>query len=396
MTPTPDEPLLRTALYDGHVAAGARMVPFGGWLMPIQYRGIIAEHLAVREAVGLFDLSHMGRLRFPGEGGRRLLQRLSTNNIDALEPGRAQYGLLCNERGGILDDTVAYNLGDHHLLVVNASNRPKVLDWIGRQPGADAVEVEDTTLGTVMLGLQGPRAEAFLQGLTELELAGLGYYAGAQGRVAGIEALVARTGYTGEDGFELVVPAAEGPRLWALLAARTEPAGATLCGLGARDTLRLEAGMALYGHEISEETNPYEAGLGRVVKLDKGEFVGRAALEALSTVPPKRRLVGFQMVDNGVPRQGYPIVDAEGAAVGEVSSGTHSPTLKRNLGLAYVAAKRAQPGAGVRVVVRERPLRALVVALPHVPHRTRRAPPKAAVVIGPRGGALGGSQRPQV
>ena len=378
MTPNPDEPLLRTALYDCHLAAGARMIPFGGWLMPVQYRGILAEHQTVREAVGLFDLSHMGRLDFRDEAGRRLLQRLSTNDVQALAPGRAQYGLLCDDAGGILDDTVAYNLGDHYLLVVNASNRLKILDWIaGHQVANDPATVDDRTAETVMIGVQGPLAEALLQRLTELDLSAIRYYAAAAGRVADVEVLVARTGYTGEDGFELIASAADGPRLWQLLAEQTEPVQPGLCGLGARDTLRLEAGMALYGHEITEQTNPYEANLGRVVKLQKGDFAGRAALEALSQCEPGRRLVGFEMVDNAVPRQGYPIM-ADDRPVGAVTSGTHSPTLKRNLGMGYVSNELAEPGSEISVLVRERPQRATVVALPHVPHRTRRATSKAA------------------
>jgi aminomethyltransferase len=262
------------------------MVPFGGWEMPVQYRGIVAEHLAVRETAGLFDLSHMGRLYFQGEAGRRLLQWLSTNNVEALAPGRAQYGLLCNKEGGILDDTVAYNLGDHLLLVVNASNRQKILDWAetqqAQQPSAsESASIHDATFETTMIGLQGPQAEAVLQPLTDVHLPDLRYYAAERGRVAGTEALVARTGYTGEDGFELIVSADDGPPLWQTLAERDDPIQPTLCGLGSRDTLRLEAGMALYGHEITEDTNPFEANLGRVVKLDKGNFVGRQALAAL-------------------------------------------------------------------------------------------------------------------
>ena len=366
--------LLKTPLYDVHLSAGARMVPFGGWLMPVQYRGILAEHQAVREAAGLFDLSHMGRLSIKGQPGRELLQWLSTNNVEALAPGRAQYGLLCNEQGGILDDTVAYSLGDELLLVVNASNRPKILDWIERQRATGhAAPVDDVTAETTMIGLQGPQAEAILQPLTDLDLPVIRYYAAQRGRVAGIDTLVARTGYTGEDGFELIVSAADGPRLWQTLAECETPARPTLCGLGARDTLRLEAGMALYGHEITEHTNPFEANLGRVVKLDKGDFVGRAPLAELSQRPPTRRLVGFRMIDNAVPRQGY-VVQAGGKAVGQVTSGTFSPSLRRNLGMAYVPTELAEPGSEIAIVVRERPHRAAVVSLPHYPHRTRRGP----------------------
>jgi glycine cleavage system T protein (aminomethyltransferase) len=347
------------------------MVPFGGWEMPVQYQGILAEHRAVRQSAGLFDLSHMGRLYFRGASGRELLQLLSTNDVEALTPGRAQYGLLCNQQGGILDDTVAYNFGAELLLVVNASNRLKILQWIDQQAGGDCGAVHDATFETAMIGLQGPRAEEILAPLTDLEPGNLRYYAGQWGKVAGHEALVARTGYTGEDGFELIMAAERAAELWETLAARTEPVQPTLCGLGARDTLRLEAGMALYGHEITEATNPYEAGLGRVVKLQKERFVGRAALAELSAVPPSRQLVGFQMVDLAVPRQGY-AVESGGTVVGEVTSGTFSPSLERNLGMAYVTRALAEPGNEIEIVVRGQGRRAVVVALPHYAHRTRR------------------------
>lgn len=365
--------LLRTPLYDLHVAAGARMIPFGGWEMPVQYRSIIAEHQAVRDAAGLFDLSHMGRLFFRGPGGAELLQWISTNNVGALAPGRAQYNLLCNEAGGILDDTVAYRLEpDEYLLVVNASNRVKILKWIEhwRSTGR-AADVEDGTLQTVMIGLQGPLAEELLAPLADVDLRPLRYYAATRCVVAGYPALVSRTGYTGEDGFELIVSAADGPSLWKLLADQRAPVQPMLCGLGARDTLRLEAGMPLYGHELNESINPYEANLQRVVKLDKGEFVGRSALLEISTHPLTRRLVGFQMVDNAVPRQDYVIV-AEDRVIGRVTSGSYSPSLRRNIGMAYVAAEFAAPGREIAVIVRERPQRAVVVDLPHYPHRTRR------------------------
>ena len=349
------------------------MVPFGGWSMPVQYRGIIAEHQAVRETVGLFDLSHMGRLYFRGAEGRALLQRVTTNNLESLSQGRAQYSLICDEQGGVLDDTVVYNLGDELLLVVNASNREKIRRWLERQsaPRSEALP-DDRTQQTTMIGVQGPLAQDLLEPLTEADLSSLRYYAASPARVAGVSALVARTGYTGEDGFELIVTGEDGKRLWQSLAARQQPVEPSLCGLGARDTLRLEAGMPLYGHEISEQTNPFEAGLGRVVKLEQGDFVGRAALERLSQQPPSRRLVGFQMVENAVPRQGYAIM-AAGRAVGEVTSGTFSPTLRKNLGMGYVETELAGPGSEIAVVVRGKPHRAEVVALPHYSHRTRRA-----------------------
>jgi aminomethyltransferase len=368
---TSEESLLKTSLFELHQRLGARLIPFGGWLMPVQYSGIIAEHQAVRQAAGLFDLSHMGRLYFRGDAARALLQRITTNNIEALPPGRAQYNLICLPTGGILDDTVVYNLGSEFLLVVNASNRQKILNWLEQQSPSGASAVRDATLETAMIGLQGPEAEAVLRQLADLDLSSLRYYAAQAGRVANIDSLVARTGYTGEDGFELIVAAADGARLWEALSAQQSPVKSTACGLGARDTLRLEAGMPLYGHEITEHTTPFEAGLGRVVKLEKGDFIGREKLAELASQPPSRRLVGFQMVDNAVPRQGYAIL-ASGEQVGAVTSGTFSPSLRRNLGMAYVPTELSEPGSEIEVVVRDRPHRATIVTLPHYPHRTRR------------------------
>ncbi|MCC7107513.1 MAG: glycine cleavage system aminomethyltransferase GcvT [Chloroflexi bacterium] len=372
MTPDADARLLRTPLYQVHLDAGARMVPFGGWDMPVQYTGIIAEHLAVRASVGLFDLSHMGRLRFCGSNGRATVQELTTNDVGRLSDGRAQYSLICNEQGGIRDDVVVYNRGDDLLMVVNASNREKILGWISERLGSKALP-EDLTSGTAMIGVQGPAAEALLQPMTDTPLASLRYYSAVDGVVAGTRALIARTGYTGEDGFELIIDAAIAPSLWHCLADGELGPKPALCGLGARDTLRLEAGMPLYGHELDEATTPFEAGLTRVVRLDKAAFVGRAALARLSEAPPARRLVGFEMLGSGVPRQGYPVA-VEGEAAGVVTSGTHSPSLRRSIGIALVRTAFAVPGQAIAVVVREKPQSARVVDLPHVPHHTRKIP----------------------
>src|SRR5215218_2124509 len=278
--------LLKTALHSRHLAAGARMVDFGGWDMPIQYKsGIRAEHLAVRAGVGVFDLSHMGRLHVRGVDALCLVQWLTTNDASRLAAGRAQYSLICGDQGQILDDIIVYNLGDQWLLVVNASNRTKILAWIAEQQagplvGTDAT-IHDATFETAMIGFQGPESERLLQALVDVPLATLRYYAALSGTVAGRPALIARTGYTGEDGFELIVSAADGPPTWDTL---LEPRGGVepvAAGLGARDTLRLEAGMALYGHEIDEDCNPFEAGLGRVVKLAKGDLAAGTALAAI-------------------------------------------------------------------------------------------------------------------
>jgi len=369
--------LLQTALHGRHVAASARMVEFGGWEMPIQYQSILAEHQAVRTSVGVFDLSHMGRLYFRGPGAHDMVQWLATNDVTRLEPGRAQYSLCCGEDGGILDDVVVYNLGKEVLVVVNASNRLKLLDWIAKQQRGAAADrraaVHDATAETVMIGFQGPDAEESLQRLVAAPLEGLRYYAATITRVADMaDALVARTGYTGEDGFEIIAPAAAGPGLWDALLGERAGVRPEACGLGARDTLRLEAGMALYGHEIDETTNPYEAGLGRVVKLEKGEFVSRRALESIAAQGVERRLVGFELLDGGVPRQDYPILAGD-RKVGRVSSGNVSPTLGRPIGMGYVPAESAEPGQRLAVEIRGRPVPAQVVALPFYQHRTRRA-----------------------
>jgi aminomethyltransferase len=368
--------LLQTALHDRHLAANARMVDFGGWHMPIQYRGILAEHQAVRTSVGLFDLSHMGRLYVGGPGAYALVQRFLTNDLGRLAPGRAQYSLFCRMDGGILDDVVVYNLGDEILVVVNASNREKILAWIAEQRRATGDEpgarIDDRTRGTVMIGYQGPAAERSLQPLVDIPLDGLRYYAGRPARVAGVDALVARTGYTGEDGFELIADARDGPALWDRLLEPREGVSPVTCGLGARDTLRLEAGMALYGHEIDEETNPYQAGLGRVVKLEKGEFLGREALLEIAERGVDRRLIGFELTEGGVPRQGYAIV-RDGGTVGRVTSGNVSPSLGKPIGMGYVATELAEVGHDIAVEIRGRPIGAKVVGLPFYEHRTKRA-----------------------
>jgi len=373
--PAPAASLLHTPLHSRHVAAAARLVDFAGWQMPIQYRGILAEHQAVRSSVGAFDLSHMGRLHVRGPEAHGLVQCLATNDVSRLAVGKAQYSLFCGEDGRILDDIVVYNLGGEVLVVVNASNREKLLGWIAREQGRATAgrdaKVEDETGATAMIGFQGPDAERSLQPLVDAPLEELGYYSGVATRVAGREALVARTGYTGEDGFEVIVAAEDGPDVWVRLLEEREGVRPMPCGLGARDTLRLEAGMALYGHEIDEQTNPHEAGLSRVVKLDKGPFISRDALAALAEHGVRRRLVGFELLASGVPRQGYPIAQG-GRAVGTVTSGNVSPTLGKPIGMGYVPAELAAPNQEISVEIRERPVPARVVALPFYAHRTRR------------------------
>ena len=358
--------LQRTPLHDVHVALGARMVPFAGYAMPVQYRSIIDEHRTVRGAVGLFDLSHMGELEVSGEEAVAFLRYALVSDPGALEVGQAQYSMACLADGGIVDDLIVYRLEDGRFwLVCNASNRAAVVEQLGSlmRHGDFGASLEDLSDRTALVAPQGPRAAALLGELTDLDLAAIGNYRSARGSVAGIDCLVARTGYTGEDGFELFCDARDARRLWEALAAAGEEHGARPCGLGARDTLRLEAGMPLYGNELSRETNPFEVNLGRVVKLDKGEFIGRAALQSVQQAGPVRKLIGLRMVDNAIPRTGYP-VHAGSGAVGQVTSGTLSPTLGEKIAMALVPAELAGVGNTFEVVVRDRPYRAEQVKLP--------------------------------
>jgi len=365
----PEHELRRTPLYARHVAAGGKMVPFAGWEMPVQYAGVVAEHRAVRGAAGLFDVSHMGEVRVAGPGAEAFLQRLTPNDVGKLAAGRAHYSGLLTERGTYLDDLLVYRLdaGDplgDFLVVVNAANRERdAARFREFARAAEGVEVEDVSDALALLALQGPRAAEILAPLASIEVGALRYYGHARGEVGGKPALVSRTGYTGEDGFELYLDAADAVAVWDLLTDRGEAYGLQPAGLGARDTLRLEAAMALYGHELDEETTPYEAGLGWVVKLDKGKFVGRAALERQKREGVGKQLAGFEIVGRGIAREGH-AVRAGGAAVGRVTSGTWSPTLERAIGMAYVPPAFAAPGTELAIEVRGKELPARVVPLP--------------------------------
>ena len=366
--------LRETPLHSWHVAHGGRMVPFGGWSMPVQYpTGILAEHRGVRAGAGLFDISHMGRVRVAGPDALALLQRTTTNNVASLAPMRAQYSLVCTEAGGTLDDVIVYRLETDYLVVVNASGRERDVAWWSSQAEALGlnVEVDDRTLEYAMIALQGPAAEAVLQPRTPAPLATLRYYTALRTTVAGRDVLLARTGYTGEDGFELIVRSEQAADLWEELLAVTDPVQPSPAGLGARDTLRLEAGFPLYGHELSEEITPLEAGLGRFVKLDKGPFVGASALAAQLAAGPPRKLVGFEMVDSRIPRQGYPVT-YDDQSVGAVTSGNFGPSVGRQIGIAYVPPELTAEGTELGVVVRGRVARARVTALPFWKHRTKR------------------------
>jgi aminomethyltransferase len=363
--------LLRTVLAERHEAAGARMVPFSGWLMPIQYAGIVAEHTHTRSAASLFDLSHMGRLRIEGHDAERLIQLATTNDAARLEPGAAQYSLICNVDGRVIEDLIVYRLEDGWLLIVNASNRVRVvghLDALIERHGFDA-RLRDETFDVALVGVQGPDSESVLAPLVNVDLTGLGYYHAAGGRwlPQDAEVTVSRTGYTGEDGFELMIASDLAAAVWDRLLAdsRVQPAG-----LGARDTLRLEAGMALYGHELTEDVTPYEARLGRVVRLGKGDFVGRDALESART-SVTRRLVGLGFESGAVPRAEF-VVKQGSAPVGQVTSGTFSPTLRRPIAMAYVLTEASEPGTELTVEIRGAEAPARVVSLPFVPHNTKR------------------------
>jgi aminomethyltransferase len=359
------EHLHETALIGVHRALGARLIEFGGWLMPVQYTGILDEHRAVRERAGLFDLSHMGELFVEGDDAGDALAAALVSDPRTLAVGRAQYSMICAPDGGVIDDLIVYRLGPERFLVVaNASNATVVSDELAARLGGWRAVLDDRSLATSLVAIQGPRAAEVLAPLTDVDLAGLRYYAIAEGQVAGIPALMARTGYTGEDGFEVFVDWARGPEVWEALAAAGEGAGVIACGLGARDTLRLEAGMPLYGNELDRETNPFEAGLGRVVKLEKaGDFVGREALARVALDGPAKELVGMVITGRGIARHGYPVMDGE-QRTGVVTSGTHSPTLGKPIAMAYVAPEESAPGTILSVEIREQPVAAEVVPLP--------------------------------
>ncbi len=361
--------LKRTPLYDTHLKLGGRMVPFGGWDMPVQYTGILDEARAVRSNAGLFDVSHMGRIEISGPDAVSLLNRVLSVDVPKLRRRRARYGVICNLDGGIIDDTIVYRLGrEQFLLIPNASNADTVADWLLRwRRGSDEVDVNIITEELAMIAHQGPTAQLMLSGLTDHDLSSLRLFRAAETEIAGAPSIVARTGYTGEDGFELMVPAGDAARIWRALS----DAGAVPCGLGARDVLRLEAGLPLHGNDIDAGTNPYEAGLGRFVDLDRDEYVARESLIRLRDEGPARRLVGFDVVGRGIARQGHAIVAGD-ERVGEVTSGSYSPTLDRAIGMGYVREDLSDPGTPLHVDVRGRMVEAEVALLPF--YAERQAP----------------------
>ena len=343
--------LKRTPLYDAHVKAGARMVPFGGWEMPVQYAGIVEEHRAVRAAVGCFDVSHMGEFEVEG-------------------PGAVQYSLLCYPDGGIVDDLTVYRLAsDRYMLTVNASNIDKDWRWVTEHGGG--AQWRNVSDATGLVAVQGPKAEALVGRLADADVTRIAYYHVTEARVAGTRALISRTGYTGEDGFEIYAPAADTPRLWSALLDAGRGDGAVPIGLGARDTLRLEMRYALYGNDIDATTNPLEAGLGWIVKPAKGDFIGRDAIEKVRGTGPARKLIGLEMADRSIARHGYRVMKDD-RETGVVTSGSYGPSVDRSIALAYVASAHAPIGTELGVEIRGQIRPARVVKTPFHPSRVKK------------------------
>lgn len=356
----------QTAFYTYHLAFGAKMVPFAGYDMPVEFSGVKQEHIQVRENMGVFDVSHMGEVWIKGPEAYELLQRLTSNDIGLLEPGKIQYTCFPNGQGGIVDDLLVYQYSkDKFLLVINASNIAKDLAWIEENNLHGAI-VENASNSMAQLAVQGPNAIAFLQKLTGVNLSNIPYYQFVTGEMAGVdEVIISNTGYTGAGGFELYVDNDDASTLWEKLFEVGTAMGLEPIGLAARDTLRLEMGFCLYGNDINDTTSPLEAGLGWITKFNQGnDFIDRAYMEKQKTAGLKRRLVGFEMIDRGIPRQHYPILDAEGREMGEVTSGTMSPMLNKGIGMGYVDMAHSKTGTDILIAVRNKQLKARVVRPP--------------------------------
>ncbi len=358
--------LKQTAFLDIHRRLGGKIVEFGGFEMPVQYSGIIEEHRRVREAVGVFDVSHMGEFEIRGPGALDFVQRMTTNDAAKLAPGGVQYSAMCYDDGGIVDDLLVYHRGDHYMLVVNAANCAKDFAWLSSHRPGDAT-LTDRSDEVSLLAVQGPKSLETLAPLTTADIAGLAYYHHLRGTLAGVEMTISRTGYTGELGFELYFPSdrATGEKVWNAVMEAGKKFGIAPIGLGARDTLRLEMGFCLYGHDIDQTTNPIEAGLGWITKTDKGDFVGRGPIMSVKAAGPPRKLVGFVLGDKAFPRQGYQLV-AGGKQIGTVTSGTFSPVLDRGIGMGYVETAMAKPGTPLAVVIRNREVPGTVVRFPFI------------------------------
>ncbi|MEE9225035.1 MAG: glycine cleavage system aminomethyltransferase GcvT [Bacteroidota bacterium] len=359
----------RTRLYDVHRELGAKLVEFGGFEMPVQYSSIIEEHRRVRSSVGVFDVSHMGEFKIQGKNAASLLQKMTINDVSKLSAGKAQYSAMCYEDGGIVDDLLVYHLGDSYMMVVNASNTEKDFQWL-QEHLSDGVELIDVSDDISLLAVQGPKSLVTLQKLTDVELSRIKYYSFSLGTLAGVPMVISRTGYTGEVGFEIYVRGDSSTvrTVWQEVVDAGREFGIGPAGLGARDTLRLEMGYCLYGNDIDKMTNPLEAGLGWITKLEKGDFVGRAALLKVKQEGLRRKLAGFTLdaSDGGakmLPRHGCEIV-LNGKGIGHVTSGTFSPSLEKGIGLGYVAVDHSQPGSSIGIRIRNRDVHANVVPLP--------------------------------
>jgi len=357
----------RTAFYPIHKQLGAKIVEFAGFDMPVQYASILEEHRAVRRSVGMFDVSHMGEVEVRGSGAAEFVQKITVNDVSKLSPGKVQYSAMCYDDGGIVDDLLVYHRGDHFMLVVNASNIAKDVAWLQEHVSGD-VRVIDNSDEVSLLAVQGPRSMETLQKLTGLRLSDIPYYAFSEGKLSGIKMTVSRTGYTGELGFELYFPSdpAIGERVWNAIMEAGREFDIRPVGLGARDTLRLEMGFRLYGNDIDRTTNPLEAGLGWITRLDKGEFVGKEALETAKRKGLSRKLVGFIVgEEKAFPRHGYEI-RSDGSTVGVVTSGSLSPTLEKVIGMGYVSTEHARVGNSLNIVIRDRSARAEVAKIPFI------------------------------
>jgi aminomethyltransferase len=370
MTDTPVAELRKTPLHARHRASSARLVPFAGWEMPVEYAGITSEHMAVRTRAGIFDVSHMGEIEIAGSNALAAVQRISCNDASLLQVGQVQYSALLTPDGTFVDDVLVYRMGpSHFMLVANASNVRKDYAWIAEQikPVGDVAAV-DASSRYALIALQGPASQEVLQPLTGLDLAALRYYWFGYGEVAGARVTISRTGYTGEDGFEIFVPPNMADRVWQALLESGRSADVVPCGLGARDTLRLEAAMRLWGNDIDESTTVLDAGMDWIVGWAKDSFIGSERLREQKESGITRRLVGFEMIDRGIARHGYPVVDGE-RTVGVVTSGTQTPYLKKALGLAYVPIQMALPGTEITIDLRGRAAKAHVVSIPFYKRR---------------------------
>lgn len=353
----------RTTFYEIHKKAGAKIVPFGGFEMPVQYAGIMDEHKTVRNAVGVFDVSHMGEFFARGSNVLPFLQKITVNDVSKLSPGKAQYTAMCYENGGIVDDLLVYMLAENsYMIVVNAANIDKDWEWMKRHCPSD-VTFENKSDETALLAIQGPKSLDTLQKLTTADLASIPYYNFVQGSVAGVDMIISRTGYTGELGFEIYFNVSFADKIWSAIFEAGKEFGIAPIGLGARDTLRLEMGYCLYGNDIDQTTNPLEANLGWITKLNKGDFIAKPVLEKVKSEGVKRKLVGMLLHDKAVPRHGYPLL-VNGTHVGDITSGTFSPSLEKGIAMGYVSSPHAEVGSKISIDVRGKMVDASVVVLP--------------------------------